>query len=432
MKRSLATAFWMIATLAPALLSRGQSTEDYELPPVSYSATQPADIISRLQARLASGQLKFTGTDREIVQRLLRELEISIESQVLVFSKTSFQRARIRPDSPRALYFSDTTYVGWVPGGLMEVTSMDPSLGPVFYSFDPRADNATERRFVRDPDCLRCHGGNFVPHIPAVFARSVFADEEGEPLLRQGTEVVDSRTPFEQRWGGWYGTGKHGKALHRGNIIAQEKNDKLVANFATGANITDLSPYFTTARYLRPNSDIVALLVFEHQLAVHNALTRAAFSCRRMLQYQKSLQQNLKEPVTEEPSYDSVKAVFETATREVVDCLLFKDEARLPGGIEGNAEFPRAFQASSRRAPDGGSLKELELKGHVFKNRCSYLIYSESFLGLPAVLKRRIFERLAGALRPANPDARYAYIPADERLRIVSILRRTHPELRQL
>jgi hypothetical protein len=432
MKHPLLT--WLAASAAVVVVElncHGQTQEDYERSPINYSASQPTEIISRLQARLAAGDLKLAGNDKEIVRALLRELKIPVESQLLVFSKTSLQRGRIGPDSPRAIYFSDSCYVGWVPGGLLEVASIDASLGPIFYSFDPRPQAGTTPGFVRDPDCLRCHGGTFVPHIPAVFARSVFPDAEGEPLFRQGTQVVDYRTAFEERWGGWYVTGRHGQALHRGNICASEKNGALVVDPGHGANITNLGSFFRNEKYLTNSSDIVALLVFEHQLAAHNALTRAAFNCRRMIDYQKSLQEAFKEPVSAEPAYDSVKSVFDGATREVVNVLLFKDEAPLPAGIEGSRDFVKAFEGSGLRGPEGHSLKDLLMKGHLFKHRCSYLIYSESFLNLPQTLKQRVYERLTAALQPTQPNPEYAYLGPDERTRIMDILRHTHAELRE-
>ena len=194
-----ALAFMLAVLGGPALL-RAQSREDYENPPVNYSATAPNDAAKKIETRLAAGTLQLTGTDKEIVTALLREFGAPVSSQVLVFSKTSFQRDRINPDHPRALYFSDDCYIGWVPGGLVEVTTIDPTLGPVFYTFDPRARTANPR-FVRDSDCLRCHGGAFVREVPAVFVRSVFPDVRGDPLLRHGTVVVDYRTPFEQQIG---------------------------------------------------------------------------------------------------------------------------------------------------------------------------------------------------------------------------------------
>ena len=149
--------FALITMIAVVLLTVNrivaQGVESYEQPPVSYSASQPRDAVARLQDRVAAGELKWTGGGKEIVLQLLRELHVPVESQMLVFSKTSFQRDRISPKNPRAIYFSDTAYVGWVPGGLIEVSTIDPQLGPVFYSFDP---NATEPCFLRDSNCLTC------------------------------------------------------------------------------------------------------------------------------------------------------------------------------------------------------------------------------------------------------------------------------------
>ena len=416
-----------IALLGPST-AWAQLDDVYEKPPFNYSTTKPHDAVSELEARSASAS-PWTGGGKAILQRLLKELHVPVESQVLVFSKTSFQRQVINPKRPRALYFSDTAYVGWVPDGLIEVTTIDPQLGPIFYSFDP---NAEQPRFARDSNCMTCHGGQFVRGIPGLLVRSMFVDATGEPLFRYGSELVDFRTPFTNRWGGWYVTGKHGDTVHRGNAIAHEQNDELVVDLRRGANATDLSGFFATNSYLRPDSDIVALLVLEHQTAMQNTLTRASLDWRHMLAYQKNLQTELHEPVTDWLAYDSVKHVFAAAAQQVVDDLLFKDEAQLPPKVEGSAAFREAFCREAPRADDGSSLKDFQLSGRLFKNRCSYLIYSESFRTLPAELKRRIRSRLVRALDTVTPDSRYDYIPAEERARISKILKQTHPDFRNL
>ena len=430
--RALVRPLSMFALLAFALLnpfpSGAQGVEEYDQAPVSYSTTHAKDAVTRLQARMASGELKWTGGGKEIVRRLLLELGIPVESQLLVFSKTSFQREAIGPHRPRALYFSDSCYVGWVPGGLIEICAIDPQLGPVFYSFDP---NAARPDFVRDGNCMTCHGGMFVRGIPGVFTRSVYTDTTGEPLFRFGSEVVDFRTPFTNRWAGWYVTGRHGKSLHRGNVTAQDKDDRLVVDLKRGANTLHLSKFFSTESYLAEGSDIVALLVFEHQTAVQNSLTRAGMDCRRMLAYQKNLQLELKEPVTVEPAYESVRHVFDGAAQDVVDNLLSRNEAPLPAGLAGDKSFQKAFCERGPRSEDGGSLKDFQLAGRLFKNRCSHLIYSDCFRTLPPELKRLIVVRLSRALSPTAPDPRYAYLPPEERSRIAKILRQTHPEFRQ-
>jgi hypothetical protein len=421
------------ATVLVGAICFAEERESYEQPPFNYSQAEPADGIAALQAKIGSGDLVLGRTDRDMVRTLLRELHIPPESQVLVFSKTSLQRQRIRPETPRSLFFTDNCYLGWVPGGVVEVTAIDPVLGPVFYSFDPSACHTNlDHCLVRDADCLRCHGGTFVRGIPGLLLRSVFADGDGEPMLKYGTELVDFRTPFTNRWGGWYVTGRHGTALHRGNLCASEKDGQLTMDFRRGANVTDLSHYFDVSNYLTNTSDIVALLILEHQTAMQNTLTRASLNSRRMIDYQKNLQRELKETITEEPVYQSVKSVLDNSAREIVDDLLFKDEAEVPAGTEGSAAFEKAFAAGARRASDGSSLKDLLLQGHLFKNRCSYLIYSDSFLALPKQLKRRVYRRLSAALTSTEPDSRYAYLEPDERVRLVEILRETFPEFTEL
>lgn len=416
-----------VALVLSATQICAQSEPDYEHPPISYSASVPNDALTRLQAQLVAGTVTLIGDERQMLQTILRELGVSADSQTLVFSRTSFQRGRIRPDQPRALYFSDSVYVGWVPGGLVEVTAIDPALGPVFYSLELPGRKGGAAKIARDSDCLRCHGGAFVREIPGVFARSLFPDRSGDPLLRHGTLLVDDETPFDQRWGGWYVTGYHGTTTHRGNALASERGDQLV--FEPAAERPDeLSAKFDTAAYLKPTSDVVALLVFEHQMAVQNSLTHAGFAARRMITYQHGLQKTFKEPETDEPAYDSVKSVFASSAQEVVDRLLFRGAAPLPSGVVGHAGFRQSFAKDAPRSRAGHALKDLLVEERLFAQRCSYLIYSDSFLALPETLKTRILDRLDATLRSRDPKDRYAYIPADEKQRIRDILIETHPD----
>ncbi len=410
-----------------ASVAHAQSTPDYEQSPVRYSATAPQDAVTQLQRRLSSGVLAFPGDERAVLLAVLRELKVPVESQVAVFSKTSLQRGRISPSQPRVLYFSDSAYVGWVPGGLIEVTTIDPELGPIFYSFDPQEARGGARTFVRDSDCLRCHGGNFVRGVPGVFARSVVPSETGEPLLRHGSEIVDDETPFENRWGGWYVTGYTGTPNHRGNAFGSERGDQLVFELSV-KRPTELSGFFDTRRYLAPTSDVVALLVFEHQMAMQNSLTRAAHSARKMLEYQRGLQKAFGDPFTDEPAYDSVKSVFDGAVEDVVDHLLFRRAAPLPDGVAGSEAFRRIFLAEAPRSRAGHALKDFHPRDRLFAQRCSYLIYSETFAALPRQLKTRVLDRLHAALHDDDPRGRYAYLDTEEKRRIYDILVETHPE----
>jgi len=416
--------------LAAAGFLHGQDTPDYEQPPVSYSATPANDALAKLRQRIASGELAFAGSDKQALQTLLDVLGVPVASQILVFSKTSLQRARIRPDRPRALYFSDSVYVGWVPGGLMEVTAIDPQLGPIFYSFALDPARKQPPVIERDSDCLRCHGGTFVRDIPGLFARSIFPDANGDLMLRHGSVLVDDETPFEQRWSGWYVTGYQGKPAHRGNGCGSEQAEQLVFT-PTPQRPEKLTGFFATGDYPRATSDVVALLVFQHQLAMHNSITAAGLMYRKMLAYQHELQTSLKEPVTDEPAYDSVRSVVSGVAQDVVDHLLFRRATALPEGIVGNPDFKQAFARGAPRSSAGHSLKDLQLHDRLMLQRCSFLIYSESFLALPTTLKNRILDRLLTALRSRDPKDRYSYLPAEEKQRILDILIETHPDARR-
>mgnify|MGYP003349586266 FL=1 len=341
--RSTVRAPIVLIALMLALAPRAgaQGLPDYEKPPVSYSATPPADAVAALQRRLDATLPKWKGYDRAVLAALLEELRVPVASQVVVFSKTSLQRGLIQPRHPRVIYFSDDAYVGWVPGGLMEVTTIDPVLGPVFYALDPRGFARGEPRFVRDGECLSCHGGSFVRDVPGVLVRTVFPARSGEPLLRFGSAVVDDQTAFGDRWGGWYVTGYHGEVPHRGNAFAAEAGEQL--DFTPAAARPDeLSAFFDTSGYLAPTSDVVALLILEHQTSMHNTVTRAAFATRRMIAYQRGLQRTFKEPETDEPAYDSVRSVFNGAAQDILDRLLFRGAAELPSGVDGGKEFREA------------------------------------------------------------------------------------------
>ena len=420
------TSALLFALLRPAA-TRAQSEPDYERAPIHYSATTPNNAVTRLQAHLAHGDVKLAGTELAMLRTVLSELGVSPASQMLVFSRTSFQRTRIHPDQPRALYFSDSVYVGWVPGGLVEVTAIDPQLGPVFYTLTLPGPQQTTPKIERESDCLRCHGGVFVREIPGLFVRSVFPDAAGDPLLRHGTQIVDDETPFDERWGGWYVTGYDGTASHRGNTLASEQGDILRFN-PSAARPKELSAFFDTTRYLRPTSDMIALLICEHQMSVQNSLTHAAFAVRRIINYQHGLQTAFHEPQTDAPAYDSVRSVFAGAVQDVVDHLLFRHAAPLPAGIIADPAFIAGFAPNAPRSRAGHALRDLQLTDRIFAQRCSFLIYSESFRTLPPGLKSRIFERLKTALASRDPSDRYAYLPADEKERIWSILEETLPD----
>jgi hypothetical protein len=403
--------------------------DEYENAPIRYSDTTPNDATQRLESLMAAGKVKIDRTDAWTVLRdVMKQFDIPQESQVMVFSKTSKQNDRISPQTPRVVYFGDNAYVGYCLGGSIEVATIDPKLGPIFYLLDPYEEPAKHLHFQRDNSCLSCHGGPFTPEVPGVIVRSVYPGPEGHPIMSQGSTVVDSTTPFSDRWGGWYVTGKHGSVLHRGNVTATEKNDQTITiDFKAGANITDLAKFFDVTPYQRKQSDIVALMVLEHQTSLQNILTKANQTSLRAMHMQTSLQRELGETVMSEPT-GTARRIIDHAAEDVVEALLFKDEAALPeGGIEGDPAFQTAFTQRAPQSSDGRSLKDFQLLHRLFKYRCSYMVYSLTFQHLIAPLKQTVLHRLKTVLEGQDTTGHFAYLGETERGHIRRILAETLP-----
>lgn len=424
---SLRLALAILALTSLSSRAPAQGTPDYDLPPIEYSSREPTNRISRLTPHLNANRPPVT--ESKFLRWLLQETGVPVESQVLVFSKTSLQRDLIAPRQPRSLYFNEDLYIGWVPGGLMEVTVSDPSLGLVFYKLDSR-DVTRPLRFERDADCLSCHGGSMTRNWPGLMIRSIYPDERGEPITSAGSTLVTHETPIDQRWGGWYVTGKHGDARHLGNVTARADGHDAVLDRDAGANLASLDSFFRTGPYLRPDSDIVALMVLEHQVLMHNRLCEGALRVRKWSHYQRQLQKEMGEPVTDYPVGTALR-VITSETDRIVEALLFCDEAQLPaGGIQGAGDFEKGFRTNRRADPSGRSLKDFDLRTRLFTHRCSYMIYSESFDSLPADLKNGVLRRLNAILTAPTPPRKFAHLPAAERSAIRDILLSTLPAYR--
>ncbi len=416
----------LVALLSLILTFRLSAENQYENPPVNYSATSPNDATTALEERIRAGEVTLPrGDGWKLLHALQQHYQIPDASQVMVFSKTSKQNDLISPATPRVIYFSDNAYLGYAVGGSIEVATIDPVLGPVFYLIDPDTPARRPMRFQRDQSCLSCHGGPFSPEMPGILVRSVTPGPLGHPIMSQGSTVVDTTTPFKDRWGGWYVTGNHGKDKHRGNVTAEENGEAVTRDEERGQNVSDLSAFFDTAPYSRKTSDIVALMVLEHQSSTQNILTKANHTAMRAMHMQTSLQRELGEPVVNEPM-GTAERMIQHAVEDVLDAILFKDEAALPdGGIEGDREFLEAFTASAPLSKEGRSLKDFQLLDRLFKYRCSYMVYGVTFQNFMPVLKVRVLKALRDTLTSPAPPPRYAYLTDSERRNIHQILTET-------
>jgi hypothetical protein len=402
----------------------------YESPPVNYSKSRPTDAVAELDRRLAGGKatLEFDRA-QGYLKAVLRELAIPASSQALVFSKTSFQRQWITPRTPRALYFNDDVYLGWVLGGdVLEIASQDPQLGSIFYTVDQDGDKPA--RFRRQTDnCLQCHDSTGLTlGVPGVTIRSVFSAADGQPRFNMGGFRTTTRSRYEDRWGGWYVTGSHGELRHMGNVTYPDDPNLDVAPFRDkGANLTDLNKKFDVEPYLTDTSDIVALLVLESQTYIHNLITRANHETRLAVVQSDDLNRALGAPLR--PLTDGCRRRIGYACEPLVEALLYVEEPSLKGPIKGNSTFAADFEKRGPFDRQGRSLRQFDLVKRVFRHPLSYLVYSKAFAGLPAEARATVGRRLNEILTGRDDKPAFRHLTAEDRKAILEILADTLPEL---
>jgi hypothetical protein len=306
------------------------------------------------------------------------------------------------------------------------VAAIDPQLGTVFYSLEQK--QAAKPRFARRKEtCMTCHGSSQNQGFPGLLVRSVYADGAGYPVLSLGTHRIDHSSPLDQRWGGWYVTGTSGKQTHRGNLIVRDHHDLEKLNPAAGTNVTDLSRRFKTSAYLTKHSDIVALMVLEHQTEMHNRITRANFQTRLALYEEAEINKALGKPAGQHS--DSTLSRIKNAGEPLVQYLLFSEEARLTEPIKGTSDFAREFVQRGPRDRKGRSLRDLDLQRRLFKFSCSYLIYSEAFDSLPGPVKDYVLRRLWEVLSGKDKSKEFAHLSVADRQAILEILLATKRHL---
>ena len=402
---TLQLAIWTAAVLP------GQfDAVDIDHPAIRYSEEAPTGAVERLNRRLQSGGalLQFE-TQAGYLKSLLAALDIPVESQLAVYSKTSLQSVLINPSNPRVIFFNDSTAVAWVPGGFIEVATHDSRLGAVFYLLDQKP--APVPQLVRDGRCLSCHLSTAAAGVPGFLMRSIPTAADGATIPWLGNAATDHRTALQERWGGWYVTAQRAPGPHLGNALIRSSDAKVLPPWSADRNLTTLQGRVGTGTYLTPHSDIVALLVFDHQARMMNLLTRIGWDARMLAQ--------------DAPGAQDVLAA---EAAEVVDYMLFVDEA-VTGGVEGTSGFAAGFSSQGPRDRHGRSLRDLDLRTRLMRYPLSYMIYSEAFDALPATASDAIYRRLWQVLSGDDRSSKYTRITADDRRAIREILRDTKPGL---
>jgi len=398
----------------------------YEREPIDYLNAEVSDPVAQLAEQLESGEVTLEYDPKHgYLTSMLKQLDVPISSQTLVFSKTSLQLRRITPRRPRALYFNDEVYIGWCQSGdVLELSATDPQQGAIFYTLKQVKDQPP--KIIRDRGhCLSCHASGRTQNVPGYLIRSVFASRSGQPNLGSGSFTTDNTSPFSERWGGWYVTGTHGQMRHMGNVYYEEDDEQ--GDRENGANMESLDKLISTRPYLSSHSDLVALMVLEHQTQMHNAITAANFETREAL-YQMDQMNTL---LDREPGFlsESAQRRLNKAAERVVDHLLMCDEFSLTDPVSGTSPFTEEFATRGPRDSHGRSLRDFDLKEKLFQYPCSYLIYSAAFDALPEEVRGRIVGLLGDVLEGSNKSPKYDHLSAGARRDILDILKETKPTL---
>ncbi len=388
-----------------------------EYPAIGYETQRPRERIAALQAALdaRNAVLRFDD-DRGYLAAVLDALDIDTASQLLVYSRTSVNKTHISPSRPRAIYFNDDAYVAWVPGaGMLEIATMDPELGPLFFILEQvkKPLPSFDRQTVQ---CLRCHdsltmtGGG----VPRFILGSGYVDARGELVSHEGWVLTKPSTPLRFRWGGWYVTGSHGEQRHLGNIVVHDRAALSDLDSLRVYNRRDLDGVIETGLYPTNHSDIVALLVIEHQVHVQNLITRLKWDAAMALAAERRSAQN-HDSGNEISVSARTTGIIEAAAEALADAMMFVGEAPLDSPVSGSTDFAGQFAARGPFDSEGRSLRQFDLATRTFRYAVSYLVYSEAFDALPDTARHYLYGRFKAAL-------------GDEHAVTLSILRATKPE----
>ena len=426
---SIATAVLLLPGLIAVSSVSGQrggafrASRDH--PAILYTDGVVDNAIADLNRRLDEGsaELAFEGRSGYL-GAVLDALDVPVESQVLVFSPTSFQEDYIDFDNPRAVFFRDDVALGWVRGAdVIELAAQDRRQGTIFYSLEQTPSAAP--RFRRRETCLACHLSWDTLGVPGPQVISMFPMPD-DPNAYASGHPTDHRSRLEDRWGGWYVTGSHGGVAHMGNVEVEAVEDPHATFGVVPPVIESMEGRFDLDGFPTPYSDIVALMVLEHQAHMTNLITRIGWEARRV-----EHRAEMVAPADRGRSTDDgrFREIVDEAAVELVDYLLFVDEAPLPPGVAGGSGFTGMFSARGPRDARGRSLREISLDGRLFRYPCSYMIYTEAFDALPEAALDAIYRRMWAVLSGEVTESPYDRLALADRQAIVEILRDTKPGL---
>jgi truncated hemoglobin YjbI len=363
--------------------------------PALQAQDKPAsNAVEALQRAIDAGTvaLPFAEDGHGYVPGLLKAFHMPTSSQLLVFSASSLQFDRIGPKTPRALYYQDDVALGTVlDGHLIEIMASDKDSGVAFYTLDT-AKAARPRFERRTGECIICHG--FTSRWAAgMMVANMDTGPDGKPLNLDPAHIfhlTDHRTPFEDRYGGWYVTGQTGAMHHRGNVTLDPADPLTVP--PGGLNVASVTARIQAARYLEPGSDIVSLLTLEHQSGFVNLVTRINAQLRGL------------NNSSIKPELRATQQDIDSSIDELAGYMTFAGEVKLPSPVTGSSDFTRAFAAEGPRDGQGRSLRQFDLQTRLFRYPLSYMIYSQSFDNLHPAAKAKLWHKLHDLLVAKGAD----------------------------
>ncbi len=427
----LALPFAALAPASAQIAVKNQGYIPYSDAPIFYRSDDLDDPVAKLQKQVEQGKAKlvYDVQDHGYLKSVLKLLDVPVSSQALVFSKTSFQYPKISPDHPRALYYNDDVYVGSVHEGKeIEIVSFDARQGAIFYLLHEQ--KVDEPAFERaELDCTQCHIAAGTRGIPGVLVRSVQPTNTGTLVTGAPTYITDQESPFKERWGGWYVTGKLADGT-LANATAPDGASGKAVKLAT------LEKTFDASAYLAPGSDAVALLVLSHQTQMHNLITLTNYKTRialHALASQSAAAGSVEGPVAQAvadaPLPEATRKQFERPAEQLLRYLLFANETELPSldakEVVASSAFACEFAARGPRDSKGRSLRDFDLHTRIFRYPCSYLIYSDAFDALPEPSKTYVYHRLLQILSGQDKDPDFDSLSGEDRQAILEILLQT-------
>lgn len=370
------------------------------------------DSFHNFISKARSNNLFFyeSSDEKSDLLKLLEELNILPSSQSLVFSNTSLQLSKIGVNTPRAIYFSDNIYIGFIPNAQLEVIAIDPLRGAIPYIFDFHDLGHNEIITIKRSDkCMRCHSSQKTDYVPGLLLGSVIPMRGGGTLDVLNPNKSSHTVPYEKRFGGWF-------IDEQNHSIKSWANSVAVVNSKGRTERNNVN--FSKNKHLYPfnGSDVVAHIVLEHQVGFTNLCIKIQYKSREELTEHEKL------------SFNFIK----NSSTELLDYSLFLNEPRLESPInKEESQFAVEFEKVSLQKVKTSPLRTFRLKERIFELRCSYMITSNIFNALPFPIKEVFFKELRKLLRDSDyrEKSKYNYLEIDECKSIDNFLSKTFTDL---